>query len=340
MRSKDCSTKYEKVMKLNWFSSPSKLLPHGLTGIVSVLSGLYLIYHSITGQLQLYGYTATELSCPSKTKIKNELNTDLSMTIIPWEIIIFAMSTFLNALAGYKISRLAQPRARSIFRRCGILQMCLSYYILRFLPQTSFLIGRVSHGNVESEVLLTIIRIVDILLALATIVNTLSFNKVAIDFWKESQSIACSIIIGTFGILLLSVYPLQLALLGQGWWECIQERYSAQGSGMVAFIYVPATVTFSLMLFGATLYSRKIISEVEFGLVSSVTIIVCLVGTVLSQELHIPFISTQRIYLPCHEPEIGTMEHSIVHLLDFSRYARMILSTISNIKFEENTCAS
>jgi len=218
--------------------------------------------------------------------------------------------------------------------------MCLSYYILRFLPQTSVILEKFSHGNIETGVTITIIRIIDSLLAFTTIANTLSFNKVAVDFWKESQSIACSIMIGTFGILLLSVYPFQLALWGQGWWECIQERYSAQGSGMVAFIYVPATVTFSLMLFGATLYSRKIISELEFGFVSTFTIIVCLVGTVLSQELHIPFISTQRIYLPCHEPELGTMQHSMVNFLDFSRYARMILSTVSNVKFEENNCLS
>jgi len=180
------------------------------------------------------------------------------------------------------------------------------------------------------------IQFIDCLLAITTVASTLSFTNVAIDFWKESRSIAISIMIGTLGILLLSVYPLQLALLGQDWWECIQKRYPAQGSGMVAFIYVPATVTFSLMLFGATLYSRKIISEAEFGLLSSFTIMVCLVGTVLSQELHIPYISTQRIYLPCHEPEFDTLEYFVVNLLDFSMYARTILSKLFQVNFDQN----
>jgi hypothetical protein len=34
---------------------------------------------------------------------------------------------------------------------------------------------------------------------------------------------------------------------------------------MVAYIYVPATVTFSAMLFGATLWLRRIIGDLIFG---------------------------------------------------------------------------
>ena len=72
----------------------------------------------------------------------------------------------------------------------------------------------------------------------------------------------------------------------------------------------------------------------EFGIGSGVVVLVCLLATVLSQELFIPDVSTQRIYLPCSEPEIGTLEHDIVKTLDFSRYAREILKAVLNIAFE------
>ena len=53
----------------------------------------------------------------------------------------------------------------------------------------------------------------------------------------------------------------------------------------------------------------------EFGIGTGVVVLVCLLATVLSQELFIPDVSTQRIYLPCSEPEIGTLEHDIVKTL-------------------------
>ena len=136
--------------------------------------------------------------------------------------------------------------------------------------------------------------------------------------------------------MLLATYPIQLAILGQEWWDCIQERYPMQAPGMVAFIYVPATVTFSLILFGATLYQRGILSDVEFGLGATAIVMVCLVTTVLTQELHIPDVSTQRIYLPCEEPVRGTLEADIVKALDFSRYARVVLTSTLGVEFDNS----
>ena len=135
------------------------------------------------------------------------------------------------------------------------------------------------------------------------------------------------------GILLLSSYPVHLVLFRQEWWECIQDCYPEQNVGMVGYIYVPATVTFSLILFGATLYQRSILSASSFDTSSAIVVIFCLFGTVLSQELHIPYVSTQRIYLPCVEPKVGTWESQVVHTL--SLYARNILRSAMNIDFEK-----
>ena len=45
----------------------------------------------------------------------------------------------------------------------------------------------------------------------------------------------------------------------------MQAAYPLQSVDMVAYIYVPATVTFSAMLFGATLWLRRIIGDLIFG---------------------------------------------------------------------------
>jgi len=58
--------------------------------------------------------------------------------------------------------------------------------------------------------------------------------------------------------------------------------------------------------------------------------------TVLSQELHVPDISTQRIYLPCLEPEEGSTEAYLVKAWDFSLYARIFLSAAFNVRFEND----
>ncbi len=314
----------QKFKRLNWLS-PKGRLPHGLSGIVSVSSGVYLILHSISGRLDPYKY-------------------DGENSPIPVAVLVFVVSTCINALAGYNLTRLAWVETQSIFKRCAILQMCLSYYVLRFMPHFSNFMGHYSLANMEQHALVDwkwfifmTVQMLDVSLCIIMMTCTLSFNMVALDFWTKSPSISASVAIGTVGILLLSTYPLHLALWGQEeWWMCIQGKYTLQNVGMVAYIYVPATVTFSLMLFGATLYMRGILSDAEYGMGSALVVLVCLLGTVLSQELHIPDVSTQRIYLPCQEPERGTWEADMVKAMDFSRYARRILTSLLGVEFENN----
>ena len=130
------------------------------------------------------------------------------------------------------------------------------------------------------------------------------------------------------------MYPIQLAANGQEWWECIQGRYEMQAAGMVAFIYVPTTVVFNLILFGATLFQRGIINEKELGMSSTVIILTCLVSTVISQEVLIPDVSTQRLFLPCEEPSAVSFHGVVVKWLDFSRYARIFLTSAFGMEYD------
>ena len=328
-------TKIVKLKKLNWFSSPSRALPHGLTGIISIVSGIKLVVRSLTGDLDVYSLTVN-----FSTTSAHEGSASSIMNMIPLTLLIYATSTFANAMTGFRISHLAPLDGRDIFKSCAFLQICLSYYVLRFTPHFSavfsFLTQWEEDDNLKTATILGgMVRLVDVAFALVTMVCILSFNIVAKDQWlKGSRVLGISVGFGTLGILLLTTYPLQLAIQGQEWWSCVQDRYPYQSSGMVAYIYLPATITFSLILFSATLFQRKIMSEIEFGIGLGAIILVCLLAAVLSQELFIPDASTQRIYLPCHEPKIGTLQYDIVKTLDFSRYARRLLKMVLNADFE------
>ena len=316
--------KIRKFLKLEWSSTPSKAMPHGLWGIISVVTGLYLIAHSITGNLEPY-----------------ERSSNSSSSMPPYVLALYSISSLFNAIAGYRLTHKAWAEMRSVFKQCALLQISLVYFVIRFSCLFSTEASAWSrHGGLGA--IRIGIRLLDGAFALSTFLCILAFQKTALDQWTNSTNtnntkcISVAVSIGSMALLLLSIYPLQLALFGQEWWVCIQNRYPAQSTSMVAFIYVPTTVTFSLILFGATLYQRGILSNVQFGAGSGVIVMVCVVGTVLTQELHVLNVSTQRIYLPCHEPDFGSMEGDLVKALDFSRYARRILTAALNVEFEND----
>lgn len=302
---------------LNWRSTPSKAMPHGLSGIISVLSGLFLILHSVVGNLHVYRANSPGL-------------------II---LMIFVLSTSMNAIAGAKLLHLVpRKEAREVFKSCATMQLCLSFFVFRFAPIFCRLIQflRKRYSNEEWSSVSCLVNIFDIGFTISILRTTLSFHRVAFDQWAihQKKAFAIFISIGTCGIMLLSAYPIQLALFGQEWWDCVQSRYPEQSVGMVGYIYIPTTVTFSLVLFGATLYLRGLLSEKQYGIGSAFLISVCLFGTVMCQEIHIPFVSTQRIYLPCEEPVAGSNEALIVQYLDFSIYARRFLTSLLKMEFE------
>lgn len=332
-------TAWSRWKKLNWTSSPSRRLPHGLAGLLSTILGLKVISDSITGRVYQYEYYSS-----------NDDHNDNGgyyysrlLSSIPMPILAYALTALANAISGYKLAPIAFKETQFVFRTCAVFQMCMCYFIVRFLPHFTvawhYLLDQIldvsKHDRLVRIVLDKTLWGADCMVTVILLYSTFNFwwDSLRIS-WDKSKEIAIAISGGTMGILLLSVYPVQLVLRGQDWYECVQTRYSHQASGMVGYIYVPATVTFSLILFGATLLQRGILSEPAFGISSAFIVLICLVGTVLSQEVHIPYISTQRIYLPCVEPEVGSTEHMVTQALDFSLYARSILTALFGIKFE------
>ena len=307
-----------QIASLNWRSNPSKAIPHGLSGLLSIALGAHLIFcHSLVGNLDPY-------------TLDNTLDDGMTIQDIPFRVLFYAIASCWNAIGGYMIVNMAPPNSRLVFKTCAVLQLCLSYYVLRFLPHTSTFLTEMPNTIQQS------VHILDVVVTITSVSCTLSFLGSVVDISRKQNIIlGQSIGVGVLGILLLSVYPIQLSIQGEEWWKCIQNRYPMQASGMVAYIYIPATVTFSLILFGATMFQRKILSAEEFGIASMMIIFICLLATVLSQEIHIPYVSTQRIYLPCKDPPMDSFEGRVLDVLDFSLYARSILTRFLGIKFEE-----
>ena len=98
-----------------------------------------------------------------------------------------------------------------------------------------------------------------------------------------------------------------------------------QSVGMTGFIYIPAAWAFGAMLFGATLWNRKLLSDFAFGGGFTTFVLGVLASTVLTQEIHIPVVSTQKIWLPCPAPPEGSWSAWFEEVLNFSELAQSVL---------------
>jgi len=274
--------------------------PHGATGLVSLVLGYYLMGCAVRGNLAPY-YEHERIL-----------------------VVLYVVATILNGVFGYRLTgHSSKSNASRMFRRVAVLQCLLCYYIVRFLPFSVW-----EHNS-------SLTLALDTICAVAIPLPILSIARRPTQ--GESPSIDIAGVVGGSTLLLVAAYPIQLALgeweLGMhgsneipDYWTCLQERYPVQGVAMSAYIYVPTTVVFSVVIFGATLYQRGIVSAFAFGAIIVGSALTSLVTTVLSQELHVPYVSTQRIFLPCVEPLEGTWEASMVKALDFSVASRHVLA--------------
>jgi len=276
---------FSRFKGLSW-TAPSKALPHGLTGVVSLLSGFVLIVGSLAG---------------SFAAVESPL------------LLIYVASTMANALAGYFMSGRAPRTFQVVFEHAALQQICLVYFAWRF-------------SSYSRAVPTLLVRPLDGLFGVGILFAIGSFVVSSVRLFPPL--LAAPVMAGSFALLLLSGYPLQLAYEGDDWWQCVQGSYPMQSVGMVGYIYVPATWTFGVMLFGATLLSRKIISDTTFCSVFLGLVLATLFATVLLQEVHIPVVSTQKLYLPCPAPPPGSWQAEMASRLDTSVLAQTVLALL------------
>merc|ERR1719336_2107750 len=184
---------------------------------------------------------------------------------------------------------------RLVFGNAAIFQLILLYYALRFSPLWPESLARVT-------------RVLDIAFGLATPAWIVRIFFEAYEILRSPIERG-ALFVGCLAFGLLAFYPVQLAWGGQEWWDCVRDEYPDQSAAMPAYIYVPATMTFAALIFGATLLVRRIISEATFGVAILGFTLATLLATVLMQEVYFPVVSTQRLYIACpRQPAASTWE--------------------------------
>lgn len=290
------SSSKRAINRLDWIA-PTALLPHGISGGITMVLGLSITLSSLFGDYTLLNSAALHVYC---------------------------LSAFANAVSGILISGRSPSKTRLLFRCACIQQTGLVWFAFRFRPET----------NAAFPSILTALDILFTLCILAA--NGVYVQQCATWIQKEmGPQVAASIIVGVFGINLMAGYPMQMALGGDAWLTCVVQEYPRQREGFSGYIYVPTTWVFSSMLFGATLLNRKIISKAQFGIGFGMCVAGILVLTVISQEIHIPFVSTQRLIILCPQPSSGSLPKSVSEFFDISLLSQAILSRTFGMEFNK-----
>jgi hypothetical protein len=248
-----------RLRALQWWA-PVTWLPHGTLGLLAMASGVALIGGAMSGE---YGLVES------------------------WVLTLFALTTGGNAVSGYAIAGRA-GRYEGLFQRAALFQVSLVYFAWRFSPRC------------PPEPWL-VVRAADVVFAAGVVLGIVSFGYSALAALPPAT--ANPLVLGCFALMLLAGceragspgrlwlschscaaggprYPMQLAVQGDEWWQCVQGEYPKQSVGMAGYIYVPAAWSFAAILFGATLLNRKVVGENKFGLAFGGLVLLTLLGTV------------------------------------------------------------
>jgi len=188
-----------------------------------------------------------------------------------------------NSFAAIPMTFRGKSLTNDLFRLMASLQINIVYFLFRF-----------SYPELP-------LRAIDVSF---TLFYTASFIKSLFSISISDQLptvLKIAIFVGMVALLTTVFYPFTFTWAGKSWWNCVQLQYPLQLVGFHAYVYVPATLCFSVILFVATLHIRGIVSV---GFMVTVTLVFSFMipaTMVLHQEYTIPLVSTQRLIIPCSE---------------------------------------
>jgi hypothetical protein len=279
---------FHKLSKLKWTSTPYRWLPHGLSGMVLVISGLYLIHCGHAGYLGPFGLG------PHHQMYK--------LYGVPYIQTIFYVSATMNSIGGFIMAPRAMKFAIPIFRSVAVAVLCLVYYAIRFSPEFEMVsrYNYITNDGISMSRTVGIVRLLDIICGIVFVGVTLSICKVSYDFRHTNKAIAIGICVAAFGISTLTTFPIQNAI-DPNWWDCTIQNYPLQGMALVTYAYIPSIFIFSISVFLPTLYLRNIITDVQMSVTIAVLVGSILISTALAMEWILPDVTTQRLYIPCNK---------------------------------------
>ena len=273
------------------------MLPHGISGAVSLITGFLIILGSLSGQYALLRS--------------------------PWILYTYVISTAMNAVAGLILANTHGTKfTKRPFMSAGLLQLGMVWSVFRFRPETLVM---------EAELFYGATRLLDIVFACLLVGNNIQIGAFAVEMMHSGgpngdfKAIGVAVFASSFAAWLLSGYPIQMAYGGEEWLECVEQVYPAQRFGFSGYVYVPASWAVGAMLFGASLLNRKIIDTATFALTFGVGVMSVVFITVISQEVHIPYVSTQKLIVPCPAPAEDSFYGKVVSAMDTSVAAQAFL---------------
>ena len=130
---------------------------------------------------------------------------------------------------------------------------CLCYYAFRFRPINL-------HSALYPDLASQILQICDLIFGsglLLTAITSFFMGLVMITGLTNADiSTGIAPLVGSIGLLMMSVYPIHLLLGGEDWISCIVEEYPAQREAFSGYVFVPTSFVVCAMFFGVTLLGR------------------------------------------------------------------------------------
>ena len=130
---------------------------------------------------------------------------------------------------------------------------CLCYYAFRFRPINL-------HSALYPDLASQILQICDLIFGsglLLTAITSFFMGLVMITGLTHADiSTGIAPLVGSIGLLMMSVYPIHLLLGGEDWISCIVEEYPAQREAFSGYVFVPTSFVVCAMFFGVTLLGR------------------------------------------------------------------------------------
>jgi len=218
----------------------------------------------------------------------------------------------LMSIGALRITKQAPKMLKAVFKYSAILQMVLMYYMYRF-----------SYFHHEATDILD------------KVMGPLYFVTV------------CTLIVTAYGIGNLGIfgsilymtmftvagYILPVTLYGQPYVDCLEEHFPMQRIGFVSYVFGSITTIYSLCMFMVTVVLR--IGPEKVGFINAVfafgvPVFGIIIATVLTQEVFMPIVSTQRLIIFCPRPEPSSTEDYIESLFNLSTVAQSTLSLGGN----------
>ena len=265
---------------LHWSTTPSPFLPHGSSGILLLLLGTYFMIQAcyIGPNHPPFGYT---IQGPQPSICLG----------------LFFGAAIVNAVSGLRLRNKAPLNVQLAFLLGGLLQLSYVWFAIRFSCHSFVSTTTTTTSTTTTTLTRILLKSGDLLFAsFASLFLVLT--PILVLFQKQYLFVI-PIQISTFALSLTFCYPLQFVIYGEPWLDCVLSEYPYQIPGLVNYIYIPTIFSVSLIFFGFTLLLRHQISPRTFAIFFLGLNLGVLGMTVLTQEIHITEVSTQKLILPC-----------------------------------------